>query len=169
MRDLPTGPALSALARSVLLEELLPLLPRERQLEARLVAAAMAIAEREAAVGAGPSQRVAASVEKFYGAGEENACFETRPSGAPRRAAVLDGIEESPHPEPARSAASKDAPANIQQIWRRFAVDLRQGAFEGDQERSRAACDIMWRLTFAKLRLANPRFLAANGFSEEPR
>ncbi|HVH73648.1 MAG TPA: DUF6285 domain-containing protein [Stellaceae bacterium] len=169
MHDLPTGPALSALARNVLLEELLPLLPRERQLEARLVAAAMAIAEREAAAGAGPSQRVAASLDKFYGAGEANACFETRPSGAPQHEAVLDGIEECPHPEPARSAESKDAPANIQQIWRRFAVDLRQGAFDDDDECGHAARAILWRLTLAKLRRANPRFLAANGFSEEPR
>ena len=46
--DLPRGPALLALARDVLISDLLPLLPRDRQLDARLVANCMAIAEREA-------------------------------------------------------------------------------------------------------------------------
>src|SRR5579864_1631231 len=49
MRDLPEAPALLALARDVLVNDLLPLLPAERRLEARLVANCMAIAEREAA------------------------------------------------------------------------------------------------------------------------
>lgn len=155
MHDLPTGPTLSALARNVLLEELLPLLPRERQLEARLVAAAMAIAEREAVTGALPSQRIGSALERLY----------EPPFG---------GTKENRHPEPAQSAGSKDAHTLIQpkessKLWRRFAADLRHGAFAGDEERSPAARDIMWRLTLAKLRLANPRFLAANGFSEEPR
>ncbi len=48
MRDLPEAPELLALARDVLVSELLPLLPPERQLDARLVANCMAIAEREA-------------------------------------------------------------------------------------------------------------------------
>ena len=49
MRDLPEAPALLALARDVLVNDLLPLLPPERRLDARLVANCMAIAEREAA------------------------------------------------------------------------------------------------------------------------
>ena len=48
VRDLPTGPALLALARDVLLRDLMPLLPEEAHLEARLVANSMTIAEREA-------------------------------------------------------------------------------------------------------------------------
>ena len=126
MHDLPRGAALSALARTVLTEELLPLLPRERQLEARLVAAAIAIAERERAAGDGPAQLVSAALQDLYGEG----------------------------------AASGD------RQLRRFAGDLRRGAFEEERERERAARGILWRLTFAKLRAANPRFLAANGFSE---
>ena len=51
MRDLPTGPALLALARDVLLHDLMPLLPQEAHLDARLVANSMAIAEREAMAG----------------------------------------------------------------------------------------------------------------------
>jgi hypothetical protein len=127
MRDLPAGPALLTLARTVLTEELLPLLPRERQLDGRLVAAAMAIAEREAAVGREPARRIFESLERFYGAGE---------------------------------------PASL---WRRFAQDLRHGAFADEGERGRAARAVLWRLTIAELRAANPRFLALNGFSEYPR
>jgi hypothetical protein len=127
MRDLPTGPSLLALARDVLLRDLLPLLPRERQLEARLVAGAMAIAEREAAAGEGPAQRVAVALQGFYGKGE------------------------------------------LPALLRRLGGDLRAGAFEDDEERAGAARAILWRLTLAKLRLANPRFVAANGFKEVPR
>ena len=47
----------------------------------------------------------------------------------------------------------------------RFARDLRIGGFENLPERAAFARDILWRLTVAKLRMANPRFLAANGFS----
>ena len=35
---------------------------------------------------------------------------------------------------------------------------------EPSKASERQARDILWRLTIAKLRLANPRFLAANGF-----
>ena len=48
LRDLPSGAALLALGREKLLEQMLPLLPPERHRELRLVATAMAIAEREA-------------------------------------------------------------------------------------------------------------------------
>ena len=48
MHDLPHGPALLALARDVLVNDLLPLLPAERRLDARLVANCIAVAEREA-------------------------------------------------------------------------------------------------------------------------
>lgn len=47
-REKPGGAALLATAREVLLAELLPALPPERQLAARMVANAMAIAAREA-------------------------------------------------------------------------------------------------------------------------
>src|SRR5262245_11042196 len=51
MRDLPSGPALLALAREVLLSELVPRLPEEVRSDALLVARCMAIAEREAETG----------------------------------------------------------------------------------------------------------------------
>jgi hypothetical protein len=49
-------------------------------------------------------------------------------------------------------------------VLRRFAHDLRIGAFENLQPRDRVARAILWRLTVAKLRQSNPEFLAANGY-----
>jgi hypothetical protein len=51
------------------------------------------------------------------------------------------------------------------ELWHRFARELRIGAFENSPERAALARAILWRSTLARLRLANPRFLAANGFS----
>ena len=53
----------------------------------------------------------------------------------------------------------------MERLPRRFGRDLRVGAFEVSEQRDRIARDILWRLTIAKLRQANPRFLAANGFT----
>jgi hypothetical protein len=71
VRDLPTGPALLALARDVLLHELMPLLPQGGHLAARLVANSMAIAEREAVAGNEPAQEILRELEKLYGDGEQ--------------------------------------------------------------------------------------------------
>jgi hypothetical protein len=125
VRDLPTGPALLALARDVLLNELMPLLPPTAHLEARLVANSMAIAEREGISGAAPAQRILHELQELYGERGEG--------------------EEG--------------------LMRRFARDLRAGAFEEGEPRERHARQILWRLTIAKLRNANPRFLNANGLS----
>ncbi len=67
MRDLPSGAGLLALGRALLLDELLPLLPPERQRDLRLVATAMAIAEREAVAGDAPPRDVAERLAEFYG------------------------------------------------------------------------------------------------------
>jgi aminoglycoside phosphotransferase (APT) family kinase protein len=73
MRDLPSGGALLALGRETLLEELLPLIPPERHRQLRLVATAMAIAEREALAGDAPAHDIAERVAEFYGCGPDNA------------------------------------------------------------------------------------------------
>jgi hypothetical protein len=125
VRDLPSGPALLALARDVLLNELMPLLPQEAHLEARLVANSMAIAEREAVAGEEPAQEILRQLEKLYG---------ERGSG---KLGLLT----------------------------RLAHDLRLGVLESSEPREHHAREILWRLTIAKLRSANPRFLNANGFS----
>ena len=125
MRDLPTGPALLALARDVLLDELMPLLPPKAHLKARLVANSMAIAAREAISGAdAPVQGILDDLGELYGEGGEDE----------------------------------------QVLLRRFARDLRVGAFKEGEPRERHGREILWRLTIAKLRDANPRFLNANGF-----
>lgn len=54
MLERPDGPALLRTARDVLLRDLLPLLPERQQFQARMVANAMAIAQREAAADATP-------------------------------------------------------------------------------------------------------------------
>src|ERR1700750_1425610 len=80
VRDLPIGPALLALARDVLLHDLMPLLPLARDvllhalmrllppeahLEARLVVNSMAIAEREAMAGEEPAQEIILELKKL--------------------------------------------------------------------------------------------------------
>lgn len=66
MRDLPSGVGLLALGRELLLDELLPLLPAERHRELRLVATAMAIAEREAEAGEMPVEAISSMLRQFY-------------------------------------------------------------------------------------------------------
>ena len=119
MSDLPSGVALLALARDVLLSELMPLLPAERHPDALLVARCMAIAQREAETAKTPEHEL----RGLYGAGTDT-----------------------------------DEPL------RRFARELRIGAFENSRDREVGARAILWRLTVAKLRRSNPEFLAANGF-----
>jgi len=70
MRDLPSGVALLALGRELLLDELLPVVPPERERELRLLATAMAIAEREAVAGNAPARDIAEQLAAFYGSGE---------------------------------------------------------------------------------------------------
>ena len=133
MRDQPSGPVLLALARDLLLKDLLPLLPAEVRVKTRLVATCMAIAAREAAAGAGPVDKIIAAVQEFYGS-----------------------------PAIAVSDLGGEAGAKL---LRRFALDLRNGAFETSESQERAARAILWRMTIAKLREGNPGFLAANGFA----
>ena len=51
-------------------------------------------------------------------------------------------------------------------LLRRWAADLRAGAFEIIEARGRTARAILWRLTILKLREGNPQFLDANGFGD---
>ena len=57
MRERPTGEELLIIARKVLREELLPLLPEERRYDALMVANAMAIAARQIAFGDAPERQ----------------------------------------------------------------------------------------------------------------
>jgi hypothetical protein len=147
MRDLPSGPSLLALAREVLLSELVPLLPQERRLDALLVANSMAIAEREAEAGEGPAWAIARELENLY---------------RPLTPALSPHCRE--REGPAKGEGQGPSGAGAAGLLRRFAHDLRVGAFEDLGARDRAARAVMWRLTIAKLRQANPKFLTANGF-----
>ncbi|MBV8737683.1 MAG: phosphotransferase family protein [Alphaproteobacteria bacterium] len=139
-RDLPPGPALLALARNVLINDLLPLLPVEHQLEARLIANCMAIAEREARQAAFGAEQIERELGSFY------------PSVLTRR-------------PPAQISRADEAEVVDQSLLRHFAHELRIGGFENSPEREAEVRTILWHWTIAKLRLSNPRFLAANGLS----
>jgi hypothetical protein len=83
----PQAPDLLATARDVLLKDILPALPPEKHLAARMVANAMAIAAR-AASAAAPAQHDARALAVAIRAG-------THDPGTPRHAAVaalLDSI-----------------------------------------------------------------------------
>jgi hypothetical protein len=67
MRDRPSGLDLVALARRLLLDEILPLLPEERRPDLRLAATSMAIAGREAANGDAPIVEIGAMLAELYG------------------------------------------------------------------------------------------------------
>jgi aminoglycoside phosphotransferase (APT) family kinase protein len=136
IRDLPDGAGLLALGRELLLEKILPLLPPERHRELRLVATAMAIAEREADSGDAPAREIAAPLQDLY----------EMPASRPHGERDADGSENN--------------------LLCRFAADLRDRAFERCESRVRFARAIMWRLTILKLREGNPGFLAENGFGE---
>jgi hypothetical protein len=95
MGDLPRGVELIELGRRLLLDELLPLLPPERQREARLVATAIAITRREAMAGDRPTEDIAHMLRQLYDSDDDllhrfaadlrNGAFET--SGPRERAA----------------------------------------------------------------------------------
>src|SRR5258708_26400411 len=123
MRDLPESRDLLALARELLLDELLPLLPPERQRDAHLIATSMAIAAREAA-GEGWQQRIAGLLNEFYGengslarfaADLRNGAFETSPSRETAARAILWRLtiaklrEGDPHFLPPHRVPTPDA------------------------------------------------------------
>ena len=97
MRDLPTSHDLIALARELLLDELAPLLPPERQRDAHLIGAVMSIAAREQAQEGWQAEIKAALDEFDDGAGSlarlaadlRNGAFETSASRAKAARAIL--------------------------------------------------------------------------------
>jgi Domain of unknown function (DUF6285) len=142
MHDLPRGAALLALAREVMVNNLMPLLPPERRLDALLVANCMAIAEREAAIEEGPWLAIHREMEMLSGP----------------LSPVFSPCGESE----GRAQREGEVAADL---LLRLARELRIGAFENSPDREARARAILWRLTIAKLRLANPKFLTANGFA----
>jgi hypothetical protein len=112
MRDLPASRDLLALARGLLLDELAPLLPPERQRDAHLVATAMAIAAREAAAEDWPAA-VLTHLRTFYGE-----CGEGTDILARFAADLRNGAVET---SPSRAAAARAI------LWRLTVEKLREG------------------------------------------
>ena len=97
MRDLPASRDLLALARELLLDDLLPLLPPERARDAHLIATSMSIAAREA-TGDDWQAEIGERLAEFYGdngslarfaADLRNGAFETSPSREEAARAIL--------------------------------------------------------------------------------
>jgi hypothetical protein len=157
MRDLPSSFDLLALARELLLGELAPLLPPERWRDAHLIATVMAMVAREQA-GEGWDEEIERVLTAFYAAAAPHPPIASAmgPSLSPQAGR---GVSASPSPRWRGEGRGEGQP-----LLRRFAADLRNGAFETSPSRENASRAILWRLTIAKLREGNPHFLAANGF-----
>ncbi|MBV8889579.1 MAG: phosphotransferase family protein [Alphaproteobacteria bacterium] len=120
-RDLPAGLALLNLAREVLLEDLLPLLPPELHIKTRLVATCMAVAARQVAAGVAPATEIFDALGTLYGplsriAGEGGARRASNGRACPGldpgvRAAVQIGTGGGfpPHPDPLPPAVGEGA------------------------------------------------------------
>ena len=144
MRDLPLTSDLLDLARRI---SVLELPPSERERHGHLSATAEAIAAREVEAGEGWQREIEAALAEFY--------------------------ETAPHPNPLPASGERETEAALRAVEGeggpmtplvRLAADLRNGAFETSPSREIAVRAILWRLVLAKLREANPQFLAANGF-----
>jgi hypothetical protein len=120
MRDLPQSRDLLALARELLLDELLPLLPPERARDAHLIATTMAIAAREAA-GEGWQDEIEQELRRFY-------------EGDSSSLSALQGGEGDPLPRFAadlRNGAFETSPSRLAAaraiLWRLTVEKLREG------------------------------------------
>ena len=133
------APACWRSGANMLLEQILPLLPPERHRELRLVATAMAIAEREAAAGDAPAQEIAALLRELYRTQASRSGEEPR-SEMPAIPKTTCCAASPPTCAPAHSSDASRAGG--------------------------CARAILWRLTILKLREGNPGFLAENGFGE---
>ena len=130
MRDKPTAAELLAIARQTLLGELLPNSPDAQRYNALMVAAAMAIAAREAQAGDGALVAERDALAALYG--------EVREADEPLEAA-------------------------LGRLNRRFAADLRAGAFDAPGARQAAALRLLRQVTMAKLMECNPKYLEDEG------
>jgi hypothetical protein len=160
MRDLPSSRDLLTLARELLLNELLPLLPPERERDARLIATVISIAAREAGAREMWQGDLAEMLAAFYANAAPTPTL-------PRLRGREPPVPADDSPSPASGEGSGWGLSDVshpQDLLTRFAADLRKGAFETSPSREKAARAILWRLTIGKLREANPHFLAANGF-----
>ncbi len=135
MQDRPTAAELLDIARETLLNDILPALPEERRLDALIVANVMAIAGREAEAGDDVLRHELARLLALYGG------------------------------EPPAAGGRDERAALVARLTRRLAADLRSGAFDGDGERLDQVRAHLLETTRQKLRVNNPRYLAAEGLA----
>ncbi len=166
LRDRPSGIGLVALGRELLLDELLPLLPPERHRELRLVATAMAMAEREAIAGEAPAEEIGVCLRRFYAEAPTPTLPLPPPQAGEGRVGVERGRAGAVHRWSSPAETGEGWAAELNALLHRFAADLRVGSFASCDARARAARAVLWRLTILKLREGNPSFLAENGFGE---
>lgn len=137
MLGYPETSVLLRAAREALIDDLLPLLPEGRRLDALVIANVLAIAAREAAEGEAPFRAGLARLCALYG------------EAAPPADLPLD-----------------DARARFEALSRRLAADLRSGAFDGAApERAEALRSHLVETTLAALRANNPRYLEIEGLA----
>ncbi|MFQ5985466.1 MAG: DUF6285 domain-containing protein [Alphaproteobacteria bacterium] len=135
MQDRPTASELLDIARTTLLEELMPVFPDDRRLSVLIIANIMAIAGRELAFGEAPLRHELARLCALY--------------------------DEKPVPLKRR----EEVTAAVTRLSRRLAADLRSGAFEeGEPTRLEQAKAHLLETTLQKLRENNPRYLEAEAF-----
>lgn len=103
--DRPDGAKLLDIARRVLLDELLPLLPEERRVDVLMVANAMGIAAREAEAGSEPVRAALLRLAAIHG----------------------EALPEAPGEDEARALLAR--------LDRRLAADIRAGAFDAGERR----------------------------------
>ena len=101
MRDRPLAGELLAVARSLLRDELLPLLPPERRLDGLMVANAMAIAARQIATGDLPEAEERASLQALLGSPEDDLLELNRELASRIRAGTIGPRGRSRAPAPA--------------------------------------------------------------------
>lgn len=169
MSDQPDAQALLAQARKVLLQELLPLLPKERVYDALMVANAMAIAGREAAGGAAAQAQAEQAIAAFY----RSIGRQSKPSAAMAQPAegTSGGSKQAMDAERKASVAAAEtasspeagklpgAPIRSEPAEAILAADIRRGAFA--PEHDAALLDLLRSTTRGKLAISNPKHLAS--------
>jgi len=155
MRDLPPTSDLLDLARRLSVADLPP---AERERHAHLTVTARAIAAHEAEAGQGWQREIERALVELY----QQVCRPGEGRDPPldrSTGGTMDpGFRRDDNSYGTTQGAEAQGPLS------RLAADLRKGAFETTPSREAAARAILWRLVLAKLREANPQFLAGNGF-----
>src|SRR3954454_4172435 len=149
IRDLPSGLDLLELGRELLIDQLIPLLPESRHRELHLLATAISIARREVLAGNGLMNEITHRLATFYALSALQGGEGRNPphSGGGGGGGVGQRARIPPPPPPPLPAPRGGEGVSVDMLLRRFAADLRNGAFETSGRRERAARAILWGMT----------------------